>query len=101
MRVDNCYILLWRGVLIQLISDIVGINEKPKYRVGVMFKAFKYWRNERDEFLMVCDLAGVNSDYMDFLLQEIYDNKEEIANFEKTGFAKFLKVFFKKLEVKW
>ena len=72
-----------KGLLVHITDDILKANL------------------ERDEFLMVCDLAGVNSDYMDFLLQEIYDNKEKIANFEKVRFAKFLKVFFKKLEVKW
>lgn len=100
MRVDNCYILLWRSVLMQLVIDLVALNEKPKYKIGVSLKALKYWKKERESFLMLCDLAYIDSSYMDLLLQKVYDKREEISVSEKTRFVKFLKVFFKKLEVK-
>ena len=92
---EERYINLWRGVILQIIIDLLGINIKKNYRVSFSYRAYKYIKTR--DFDYICDLARVDRSYIMKLIKKLYENKDLMTYNKKFCFYKQIKKMLRSL----
>ena len=86
---EERYVNLWRGVILQVIIDLLSINIKKNYKVSFSYRAYKYIKT--DDFSYICDLARVEKSYIMRLVEALYENKDSLISNKKFCLYKQIK----------